>query len=535
MNPVKKYWYDLNSTPPKNYIWVKKDGKYKWSTLENKWVLIKDSNSANAQEPMVETTYSELKNLRDSGKLVPGVMYRITDYQCTTAQEGTRSAGHQFDVIVQAISESVLSEDAKAVQHKFEIPEEAYNVTGETDLIHFGQEEYQGVVYQRYTTLDMDLINGYYLIDFNNINDANPEQGYESTIYCKYYVVDGEYLNGQDEGEVVAFKQNVHELFYFSNSNLAAWKLKYCLDNDTNRFAWARTEAQLSPVSHQKILNVFGSEGLYKYIRYSEKDSENGYAWVYDTAGDNLTIQKYITYGREDLEDTTDLIYTASENVSVGDILDMSGTNVTVVEVSQPEGKGVIYQMIDEYGNDCPYDFKNIMFIRELANYRDWILGMFGEATSINPYFYTFSWINEDLSIDDTSVVGKMDDEGILQYAKNNTIKSVSIRIPNNELLRLNNIILVSSWHYDDTFYYDTDNNMFSYQSSDCTLGGIFHDNVFDTGFQQNVLLGQIEKNKSFGIVTGFEYNENIANKIIYNSTGDTIEMKDINDAFSGT
>ena len=26
---------------------------------------------------------------------------------------------------------------------------------------------------------------------------------------------------------------------YFANSNLAAWELKYCLDNDTNRFAWA--------------------------------------------------------------------------------------------------------------------------------------------------------------------------------------------------------------------------------------------------------------------------------------------------------
>lgn len=26
---------------------------------------------------------------------------------------------------------------------------------------------------------------------------------------------------------------------YFANSNLAAWKIWYCLDNDTTRFAWA--------------------------------------------------------------------------------------------------------------------------------------------------------------------------------------------------------------------------------------------------------------------------------------------------------
>ena len=57
---------------------------------------------------------------------------------------------------------------------------------------------------------------------------------------------------------------------YFINSNLVAWQLWYCLDNDTNRFSWA--------------------------------DSTNG--------------------------------------------------------------KGVIYRMIDEYDNECPYDFKNIQFKR---------------------------------------------------------------------------------------------------------------------------------------------------------------------------
>ena len=57
---------------------------------------------------------------------------------------------------------------------------------------------------------------------------------------------------------------------YFSNSNLVAWQLWYCLDNDTNRFSWA--------------------------------DSTNG--------------------------------------------------------------KGVVYYMKDEWGNECPYDFKNIQFKR---------------------------------------------------------------------------------------------------------------------------------------------------------------------------
>ena len=61
---------------------------------------------------------------------------------------------------------------------------------------------------------------------------------------------------------------------YFANCNLAAWKIWYCLDNDTTKYMWA---------------------------------------------------------------DTTN-------------------------------GKGVIYRMIDEWQNDCPYDFKNVQFKRYWAN-----------------------------------------------------------------------------------------------------------------------------------------------------------------------
>jgi len=94
-----------------------------------------------------EITYSELKSLRDNGELVPGQLYRITDYVATTTQEGTRSAGHAFDIIVIALSNSELSEEAKAIAH-----------SGDT---------------------------------------------------------------------------------YFANCELSVWELKYCLDNDTIRFAWA--------------------------------------------------------------------------------------------------------------------------------------------------------------------------------------------------------------------------------------------------------------------------------------------------------
>lgn len=141
--------------------------------------LVKAFQLANGYE---EITWSDLKEARDNSKLIPGRQYRITDYQCTTAQIGTTSAEHQFDIIVTADSKDTLSEEARAALH-----------SGDT---------------------------------------------------------------------------------YFKDNNLNAWKIWYCLDNDITRFGWA---------------------------------------------------------------DTTN-------------------------------GKGVIYRMIDEFNNDCPYDFKNIRYVGNIID-----------------------------------------------------------------------------------------------------------------------------------------------------------------------
>ena len=98
----------------------------------------------------VSITYSELLALINGGQLTPGTWYRITDYQCTTTQDGTQSAGHAFDIIVRADDASRLNENAFAAHHD-----------GDT---------------------------------------------------------------------------------YFADCKLEAWVLKYCVTNDTNRFAWADAE-----------------------------------------------------------------------------------------------------------------------------------------------------------------------------------------------------------------------------------------------------------------------------------------------------
>ena len=64
-----------------------------------------------------EITYGDLVTLRSNSGLIPGQWYRITDYQCTTTQGNTQSAGHQFDIIVRADSTDTLNENAYAAKH----------------------------------------------------------------------------------------------------------------------------------------------------------------------------------------------------------------------------------------------------------------------------------------------------------------------------------------------------------------------------------------------------------------------------------
>lgn len=184
--------------------------------------------------------YSELVNLRNNGRLIPGMWYELLDYIPTTTQNNTDVTDHVFDILLLATSNNTLSEEARA---------------------------------------------------------------------CRSY----KYTEDND--------------YYPSDTKFEAWKIWYCLDNDTSRFFWADKES----------------------------------------------------------------------------------------------GKGVIYRMIDEFGNDCPYDFKNIRF----------------KFNGI--YVYTFNSYYDE-SID----VSVYTDQG---GAKNNKItpliKTVEVDYKSFETQVLNNIILI--------------------------------------------------------------------------------------------
>ena len=65
---------------------------------------------------ITKVTYAELGELIEESKLIPGQFYRIIDYVTSTVKSNIKSAGHPFDIIVQALTENKLSENAQATR-----------------------------------------------------------------------------------------------------------------------------------------------------------------------------------------------------------------------------------------------------------------------------------------------------------------------------------------------------------------------------------------------------------------------------------
>lgn len=170
---------------------------------------------------------------------------------------------------------------------------------------------------------------------------------------------------------------------YFANSNLAAWDVRYCLDNDRGRFDWAQ----------QKGKYLYANDGYDDYIGVLDGtiviDGQTYFKWT------------YINYDS--------VLMTAVENPKQGDEIYVAYTgdeeeywNAVVTQFREVEdGKGIIYRLTDEFMNSTPYDFKNIMFSRPLID------GNFDIVNGVDTFCYSFSFYNESsLKIEDQSIWG---------------------------------------------------------------------------------------------------------------------------------
>lgn len=279
---------------------------------------------------MMKIAYEALVKLRDNSQLTPGMQYRIIDYMTTTAEDSTKSAGNPFDIIVTAISENCLSEEAKATHSE-------RDKTG-----------------------------------------------------------------------------------YFSKSNLNAWKIRYCLDNDTTRFAWACPSRGMYLSNLSMNVEYYGEKEIdgKMFSLWYNPDLE-GYLAIINTDSifNHFPSVRYVWLVSYDSFDL------------VRDEYEINVTNY------HDKGTGVIYEMIDEFGNECPYDFKNIQYYKAVTMGND--APQFGG----NIFSWVYTFCGREYHIDDDewhdvlvdgsleSPVGHQNDEGYHTTFQHNVVKPYFVNI----------------------------------------------------------------------------------------------------------
>lgn len=161
---------------------------------------------------------------------------------------------------------------------------------------------------------------------------------------------------------------------YFAKSNLPAWDVKYCLDNDKNRFDWAVVKGKTlfidgTSIGIGEVSTIM--DGTFEY------EGTTYFRWPASVDG----IEVYFL--------------TESDSPSIGDVvisyapsfsMALPNASVKAVEEKTTEGKGVVYYMKDENENDAPYDFKNILFLRKVTSE-----GKIDNENGEDKYVYTFS------------------------------------------------------------------------------------------------------------------------------------------------
>lgn len=415
-----------------------------YNQQDEKFDVTIEQNSSEITEHLLKVTYDELIDLKAYSLLQPGVFYRITDYECTVyGNSNAKAAQHRFDVIVLALSENVISEDARAIQHEF--TEEEKETYSEEEQHYFDNSNL--AAWKLKYKLDVDLVD-WAPTSLNPSIKVWTGSSYDD--YYRYYTSDrnGYYcwkskgglkiyttseipnnkdiyyaLNDYDElipqGKYVYYnvKQYLFKhsgcWYYFTPGKSANMADSSCLQ-DSDVYVGNKVQFYLGSTNYiilEEAENIEYSEDTYTgfiicsdnlvYWRYS-----NGQGYTIDSKFELYYNQKYGNWDYcyvnsrsydESLRSNEDLVkgeqYPIYWNWNSDDsYLHTSekpevlafGYDNYIQEYSDTKVyyKGVITYMIDEWENECDYDFKNIMFT--------------GQGTLFDPNLFYYTFVNTD-------------------------------------------------------------------------------------------------------------------------------------------
>ena len=408
-------------------------------------------------DKIIELSYAELVTLRDNEQLIPGQQYRIIDYITTTAQENTQSAGHQFDIIVTALDEYTLSEEAQAIQNSNDGYFDGSNLSA----------------WKICYCLDNDTTRFAWAGDNVKVDEIEHKKYDSSKCTIKPELIDGNAFITPFNFESCVWVDGNNDGFAYSDDHIhhdiseLIYEWGYFMDeNGVNQLCIYKSEAGYYEEEGQPdygdkylyrgVVNVDGVE--YDYWQKWDEWNSNGNGGLNIHGGDDYVYA------------TTQRIVSNPEAYSA---------TIETEDVYGP-GKGVIYRMIDEWNNDIPYDFKNIMFAR------DWSTIAPDSGLTGTTYCYTFSvfldGFSEGATASDESVKAK---ECIESDGEGNFGNNVIRPYQKSGICSLNDIVFITDWSTASVYHYDNTFGNYCYSStfgSDCysnTFGDICSSNTF--------------------------------------------------------
>ena len=387
---------------------------------------------------IIFTTWENLVDLRDEAKLVPGAFYRITDYDFVTSKINIQSGHHKFDIILLALTESMLSETAYA----------AKNANDD----YFEREIVDGGVEWLYTVYTDDYGDEYGEDPIDHSDDIH-----SNDVFC-----DGDYMEHPVTGDTVP-------ILY-------------------------KTDASQFDIDDPDYEDIYFYEGTYDldgddYDMWSKYEQQNGdlvFAQQY-------ALTRIAVENGEFIVNPTARNKTVSVNMNAWELKYCLDNDKALFEWADTNGKGVIYYMKDEFGNEAPYDFKNVKFERKYITATiDSVINTFvgkyyglssnyGITTNQNgKFYYTFSTLD---GLSDSSLFGET------------TFNTIGSCIEEGVKI-LNDIICIGG-----------SNNKFGNNCKNITLSNGGSSNIFDDYCQELLFWGGgnnkfSDNNRRFTLVT---------------------------------
>lgn len=135
---------------------------------------------------------------------------------------------------------------------------------------------------------------------------------------------------------------------FFDNYDITSWKIKYTIDNDVERFAWAKNYYDVTIALDGDTINGV----MIKTRLKSKVNNVDGYdMYLFTTKVDGQCANYMFGIANGHTPAASETVYEV-----------MQGVTLTINSATQVLGKGVVYSMEDCFSNKLCYDYLNIQY-----------------------------------------------------------------------------------------------------------------------------------------------------------------------------